>query len=343
MVRGPAAVRVDGNCWLLGMDVSGRTVQVRAGKALPFEPAPGCALELHGGESWDADPTKAGTAMWTNLVNRILGMSGRRLAVMLVGATDTGKSTLSTYIANTAIERGISPCIIDGDMGQGDLAPPTAIGAALVRERISDLRDITPGYYESIGSVTPTGSERLVAYRMKSIHARTRKLSSLHIINTDGYVTDGGAAYKRMLARALAPDVIVCLGDGGLASALARGRWLFLRAPSSMQAAKTRSDRVGRRMDQFMRHVGEGTAIAQTCSMKFVYMARPISFQRASRIFGPSMEGMFVGLGARRIVTGFGIIESLGGEIKIRTGAVNFDSVYLSNVALIDGVEKRLL
>jgi polynucleotide 5'-hydroxyl-kinase GRC3/NOL9 len=322
------------------MDVSDRTVQVRLGKAMPFELGTGCTLELEGGESWEADPSRAGTAMWAGLVKQILDMSGRRLGVMLVGATDTGKSTLATYIANTAIVRGILPCVVDGDMGQGDLAPPTAIGAAVVREQVADLRDVTAGYYEFVGSVTPAGSERLVANAMKSILARTKKLSFLHIINTDGYVADGGAAHKWMLARTIAPVIVVCVGRP--VPALARGSWLFLQARSSSHAVKTRSDRVGRRMDQFMRHVREGTASTHTGSIKFVYRARPIPILRALRLFRPSVEGMFVGLGTRGIVTGFGIIESLGEEMQIRTGVGNFDTVYLSNVTLRGGVERRL-
>lgn len=343
MVRGPAAVRVEGSCLLLGMDVSDRTVQVRAGKALPFEPAPGCALHVQGGEAWNADPAGAGTAIWAGLVGKILGMSGRRLVVMLVGGTDTGKSTLSTFLANVAIARGIFPCIIDGDIGQGDLAPPTAIGAALVREQVAELRDIKTMHYEFVGSVTPAGSERLVARRMRLMLTRTRRISRLHIINTDGYVSDSGVAYKKMLARAVVPDIIVCVGFDGLASALARGTWVLLRAQSSGQAFKTRSDRLGRRMEQFTRHVGEGTTTLQPDGINLVFRERRISLQRAAGLFAPSsMECMFVGLGRRGTVTGFGVIESLDGDIRIRTGASDFDTVYLSNVALRGGVEERL-
>jgi polynucleotide 5'-hydroxyl-kinase GRC3/NOL9 len=342
MVRGPAAVRVEGPCLLLGMVVSGRTVQVRAGKALPFEPASGCVLYIQGGESWDADPAGAGTAMWARLAEKILGMSGKRLVVMLVGGADTGKSTLSAYIANMAVARGISPCIIDGDIGQGDLAPPAAIGAAIVREQVADLREVSAGYYEFVGSLTPAGSERLMARRMRSMLERTRKISRLHIINTDGYVSDGGVAYKRMLARALAPDVIVCVGRDGLASALARGPWTLLRAKSSGQAFKTRSDRIGRRMEQFSRHIGEGTAILQKDMIKLVYREKPVSLSRAASLFASPTDGMFVGLGRRGVVTGFGVIERLGDETRIRTGASGFDTVYLSDIALRGGIEERL-
>src|SRR5688572_28304170 len=39
MIKGPAKVIVKGACHVLGSDVSGQIVKVRAGKALPFEPS----------------------------------------------------------------------------------------------------------------------------------------------------------------------------------------------------------------------------------------------------------------------------------------------------------------
>ena len=64
MVRGPALVRVEGQCQLLGMNVSGKAIPVRAGKALPFELGPNCILDIAGGDSWDTDSSEAGTEMW---------------------------------------------------------------------------------------------------------------------------------------------------------------------------------------------------------------------------------------------------------------------------------------
>lgn len=343
MVRGPATVRIEGLCRVLGMDVSGRTLNVRAGRTLPFEHSPTCKLVQEGGEIWPAAPLRAGTAMWTALADRILGMSKRHLAVMIVGATDTGKSTLSTYLANRAIERGILPCVVDGDMGQGDLAPPGALGAALVREQVADLRDVEAGYYEFVGSVSAAGCERLVVAKMKSLLARTWRISRLHIINTDGYVADGGTAYKRMLACSVAPDMIVSLGPDSLGSFLSRGRWLFLHARSSGQAAKTRSDRLGRRMDQFMRHIGDGHVSVPAKKQRFVYRARSISFTKVIHHFSPeSIQGMFVGLGRRGAVVGFGIIDELDGSLHVRTSIQDFDTIHLSNVALRNGREQRL-
>lgn len=342
MVKGPATVRVNGACRTLGMDVSGRTVAVKVGRALPFEPGQDCTLEVAGGETWPADPSGAGTFMWQSVAEKVLSLAGRRLAVMLVGGTDTGKSTFSTFLANLAIERGIAPCIVDGDIGQGDLAPPACIGAAVVGRQVTDLRDVESSHFEFVGSTTPAGLERLVLSRLKSALDRTKGLARLQIINTDGYVDGNGISYKRMLARALRPNVLVCLGKNEVALALARGPWLFLRAGASAQAAKTRPDRIAHRMDQFMRFIGDGLVHAYAKKLRFVHRGRPFSWTSTLLIVPAELEGMFVGLGSRGAIAGFGTIESAGETVSIRTGVREFDRVYLSNVSLKNGIERRL-
>lgn len=326
MVRGPAAVKVEGRCSVLGMDVSGRQVAVRAGKALPFEPEDDCTLCVEG-EAWSADPSAAGTAMWKNAVQRILNSDSR--TVMVAGGVDAGKSTFCTYLANMAIHRGIAPCVIDGDMGQGDLAPPAAIGAAALAGPVTDLRDLDATLFESIGGISPAGRERLVAGRMRSILGRTRRLAELHVVNTDGYV---GVMYKRMLARAIKPDVVVVIGSRQLAAGLA-GPWQTIRARSAWQAAKTYQERVGRRLEQYTRFVGEGSASMAMNKVKLVY---------AGRLAPNVTEGMFVGLGEKDKVTGFGIVESINENITVKTSVRHFTTVWLSDVSLKDGAESRL-
>src|SRR5215210_1810568 len=116
-----------------------------------------CRLQARlglGARLWWAHPNHAGTSMWRSIAQQMSAMAaGKKITVMLVGATDTGKSTLTTYLANMAIRRGIIPCIIDGDIGQGDLAPPTAIGGAVLSQQVLDLRDVstTNTIFEFIG------------------------------------------------------------------------------------------------------------------------------------------------------------------------------------------------
>lgn len=221
------------------------------------------------------------------------------------------------------------PCIIDGDVGQGDLAPPAAIGAAAPTGPVTDLRDVGAHLFEFIGGISPAGRERLVVGRIKSLLGRTRHMAGLHIVNTDGYAD---ALYKRMLARATKPDAIVVLGSRQLAAELA-GPWQVIWARSAWQASKTYHERVGRRLEQFMRFVGEGSATMAASKVRFVHSGRPAL--RAT-------EGMFVGLGEKDRVEGFGIIASIGKDIAVKTGVRHFTTVWLSDVSLKDDVESRL-
>lgn len=338
MIRGPATVRVQGTCTVLGADVSDRQLMVRAGKALPFEPQASCRLDISG-ESWLAGLSFAGTSIWERVAKRIL--SRRRAVVMLVGGTDTGKSTFSTYLANMAVKNKIISCIIDGDIGQGDLTPPAAIGGAIISAPVLDLRDVDAKFFEFVGSISPAGSERLVAKRLQSILGRMWNLADLKIINTDGFVSDGGLQYKWMLARSLRPDIVVVLGrDRKLASTLARGPWLLLRAKSSGQAVKTLQERVGRRAEQFMRHIGDGMMENDPASLQFIYKDRPLLAERALPMLA---EGMFVGIGSSGQASGFGLVQAASaGSIAIRTDAKDLQTIYLSNIGIRNGIEIRL-
>ena len=369
MVKGPARVFVKGACYVLGRNVSGQTVKVRAGRALPFEPTGTCRLQARlgpGATMWWADPRQAGTYMWRGIAERIFELAAvnkkttRTTTVMLVGDTDTGKSTLAIYLANMAIRRGLAPSVIDGDIGQGDLAPPTAIGAAILSKQVVDLRDadVNTNLFEFIGNLSPAGFEGLIAKKLGSMLDRTRPLADICVVNTDGYVRDGGVQYKEMIAEELQPDVVICLGDGanddadtddhdvvGLFDGRKQqpmvGSWHILRARSSSQVYKSRFERINRRLDQFLRYVGSGSSIVNLSEVKFNYANTLFS---TSELFEPpikqlelkNMREMFVGLGSNGTVIGFGVIRNVdlgNSSIHIQTNIINsFDTIYLSNI-----------
>ena len=355
MVKGPAKVVVNGVCHILGCDVSGQTIKVRGGKALPFELSNRCRLQArlgHGGRLWWADPNEAGTSVWHNVPRQVLLSAletGKKITVMLVGSTDTGKSTLTIYLANMAIRRGLVPCIIDGDIGQGDLAPPTAIGAAVLSKQIVDLRDVsTTTMFEFVGSITPLGFEGLIAKKLRLMLNRTSPLADITIVNTDGYVSNGGVDYKAMIAQELQPDVIISLGENGvLFDRLETGPWQVLYARPSSQTYKSRLERSRRRLNQFLRHVGSGSSTAELSQVKVVYMGKLFSPSELLLFHPPrkpllepeSMKRMFVGLGSKGKVIGFGIIMNImpgnsGGIIDLQTDINSFDTIYVSNVRL---------
>ncbi len=348
MIKGPAEVVVKGSCHVLGRDVSGQTVKVRAGKALPFEPSNRwCRLHArlgHGARLWWADPKQAGTSMWLSLAQRVSDLaSSKKTTVMLVGDTDTGKSTLAIYLANMAIRRGLVPSIIDGDIGQGDLAPPTAIGSAFLSKQLVDLRDVNSSLFEFVGSISPVGFEGLIAKKLRSLLDRTSPFADIFIVNTDGYVRNGGLEYKSMIAQKLQPDAIIFLGENVLFDGWHNvASWQIFHARSSSQAYKSRLERLNRRLDQFLRYVGNEYTIVNLLQIKFDYMNTPFSpfdlRQPPLKQLEPeNMTGMFVGLGSNGTVMGFGVIKNVdpnNSTIHTQTNINSFDTIYLSNIRL---------
>jgi polynucleotide 5'-hydroxyl-kinase GRC3/NOL9 len=367
MVKGPARVFVKGACHVLGCDVSGQIVKVRSGKALPFEPRnQWCRLQVqlgYGARLWWADPKQAGISMWRTLSEQVLTLAANKKAittVMLVGDTDTGKSTLSIYLANMAIRNGLIPSIIDGDIGQGDLAPPAAIGATVLSKQLVDLRDVNASQFEFIGGISPIGFESLIAKKLRSIldRIRTSSPANICIVNTDGYVRNIGLQYKAMIAEKLQPDAVICLGenvelfDSQRQHKAAAVSYQILFARRSSQVYKSRFERLNRRLDQFLQFVGHGSSIAELSNIKFDYMNELFSptdllNQPPSkrRLETDSMRGMFVGLGSNGSVIGFGVIIDANLEDNImhtQTNINSFDTTYLSNLRL-GGDDDRIM
>ncbi len=64
---------------------------------------------------------------WYTLLD-ILGKE-KGIAIIL-GATDTGKSTLAKFLISHLCQRGLKVALVDADIGQSFLGPPATIGFA---------------------------------------------------------------------------------------------------------------------------------------------------------------------------------------------------------------------
>jgi len=142
----------------------------------------------------------------------------RGTMVLLLGGTDTGKTT---WLQNTALawsREGKTVGIVDCDLGQSEIGPPATIGAALAtpEQPWRSLRDLTPiaGYF--VGATSPSRHILEVctgAVQMARIIRKRRP--DLILIDTDGFITGQAAnSYKHHLAELLLPQAIVALSRG---------------------------------------------------------------------------------------------------------------------------------
>ncbi len=353
LVKGPAIVCLEGKGWILGKDVSNSRVSVNVGKILPVEKDPDCKINCIGGESWLASYSVAGTSIWKDIVHRVLHDIRTLGTVLIVGNTDTGKSTFAAYLINEALKKGLRPAMIDADVGQGDLAPPNAIGEAVINTPVIDLRDVAPSLIEFVGSITPAGFEESIIEAVKKILRGARISSNICIINTDGYVLNGGINYKIRMAEEIKPDVIVCLGEYSIFQIFRRNflSSLVLYGRSPTNTLKSKIDRKQRRLSQFSRYisVNDKRYAIRIKQAEFVYKGQ--TFHESQLRYGilhlmnrnntvhipqKKLVRMFVGLGLSNGVIGFGIIvDVFRHRLYIKSRVSKFDKIYLSNSAII--------
>lgn len=356
LVRGPASVKCERSTFLLGIDVGGREISVRAGKVLPFEVSGASRAKIalrRGGGYRVARGRRFGVSIWEDVARVV---SSRRLKrIMLLGATDTGKSTLAPYLSNIALSSGSRVSVVDGDVGQGDLAPPGCIGSSTVRGHLFDLRDLDAEQYAFIGAISPTGVEDLVIRSMKSFAERFSSRSDICIINTDGYIDERGIDYKVELARVLEPDLLVYLGSKAKARRLLdefKDRVVYANAPAPV--SKTHREREERRLEQYRRFIEGGSLVTFGIgSRKFGLMGRlddailsaddSVVTIGSARFPAWLLKGMFVGLSSAGTVRGFAVVQRVvHGRMTLRTRYEGeFDTVLLSTVRLLKNMREE--
>lgn len=133
--------------------------------------------------------------------------------VVILGGVDVGKSSLSAFLSNFCLERGFKVAVIDGDIGQADIGPPSCVSLAFVNKRIISLRELSPYSMRFIGIDSPGTVKHLVIWALHSLLDDALDYSAeFVIINTDGWISGPGAKdYKLALIQALNPDAIIAI------------------------------------------------------------------------------------------------------------------------------------
>lgn len=190
---------------------------------------------------------------WGAAARRFLEMGG---AVMVLGAPDTGKSTLSRYLVYRAYAAGLPVGLVDLDLGQSHLGPPASLGLGLFPPLAPGDDSLSPQGLYFIGQTSPLGAilEVAVGCRVLADQAGCRGVNRL-VVNTSGFVQGPGALrLKKAQAELLHPGLILALqpdreleqilqGLGGGAKAVREpprqdSAWQILRLPVSSRVSR---------------------------------------------------------------------------------------------------------
>lgn len=214
IVRGPASVHLlKGEATALGAPLDNQKLVVPGERQLPIETASNADLEVALAESGDVFEVEGSTIprSWHSSLEAIAEMNQGK--VLIVGASDTGKSTLSTFLANGLLKKGIKPRIIDADIGQADIGPPTTVSSAVVPGFLTSLADLTPLRMIFVGNTSPSHVQSKLIHGILKLSDLAQQ--SMTLINTDGWALDPEAIiYKIQLIESIRPDLLLGIGKG---------------------------------------------------------------------------------------------------------------------------------
>lgn len=203
---------------------------------------------------------------WDEAVGLLAAQSG---PVLLVGATDVGKSTLAVAAANAALRAGRRAAILDADLGQGEVSPPGTLGIVRLEEPVASLAEVKPRAMAFVGDTSPFG-------HLLSLVQGTRRLLTHALDRGDEvvYVDTSGLVHGRMAEKlkltkltVLDPSLVVVVERKGelerLALLLAGQTTAPLVRVQSAPEVRTKSPvyRRVQRANHFRRHFEHARAV----------------------------------------------------------------------------------
>ena len=132
---------------------------------------------------------------------------------ILLGTTDTGKSTLAQFLITHFCQKGFKVALVDADIGQSFLGPPTTIGFAVFKSDPTWEIVLSVPEIFFVGSITPEG------YFPIHLKGTKRMVDKAHssgadviIVDTTGFILgEAGNELKRRKIDLLSPKFLIAL------------------------------------------------------------------------------------------------------------------------------------
>ena len=242
-----------------------------------------------------------------NIAEQLLSQGLVQAGICLIlGGVDTGKTTLTAALATQLAAR--QPVgIVDADIGQSHIGPPTTVGWAVLDKPQVDFSKLTAKGISFVGDVTP---ERHLLQLMAAIMQGAQQISKLAecvLIDTPGFIRGpAAAALWWTVQRILRPDLVLAvqryneLGDILAGWASAHRRLEHVKAPEI--PAKSWETRRRYRQEQFAKYF-------RNSSLYNIDLG-DVAVQISQRLCADKLVGRLVGLRDEKGIDGaIGIIE----------------------------------
>ena len=185
--------------------------------------------------------------------------------VMVIGRVDTGKSTFCRHLASVAIDRGLRVGIVDADVGQSWIGPPTTVGMKIFNQDPAPA--LFPDSFYFVGSISPEKHLLQTTVGVKRmVEAAISAGAGLVIVDTTGLV-DGsiGRALKSSKVDLVKPDHIVCFQRSSELETLIKGIEANCRVhrleTSRNVKRRNQNSRRTYRQEQFRKYFSDSTSL----------------------------------------------------------------------------------
>ena len=199
---------------------------------------------------------------WERLASRIVKP---QQVVLVIGATDVGKTTFCRFLVDSAVDRGLKTAFVDADVGQSQIGPPTTIGMKSFDPKSSPIQfNHIADYLYFVGDLSPRGYSLEVLTGTRLMVDRAREIGTdFIIIDTTGYIHDPPAVtLKRHKIELIRPNHVVCIGRsselGQITACYSQQNWLHLHylLPHRNVRSKSSKARSRYRKSQFDAYFG---------------------------------------------------------------------------------------
>jgi polynucleotide 5'-hydroxyl-kinase GRC3/NOL9 len=137
--------------------------------------------------------------------------------ILVIGETETGKTSFTTHLAGTLLGDHPSVAVVDADLGQSDIGPPTTVGLGRLRPPVERLADAEVVGLYFVGSTSPQGHLLPTVLGTRMMTEKALRLGFERVIvDTSGLVQgEMGRLLKQHKIDLVDPDLVLCLQRNG--------------------------------------------------------------------------------------------------------------------------------
>ncbi len=154
---------------------------------------------------------------WLSICNELLKdlNTFQKLLVFVLGPIESGKTTLSAFITNYMIQHNVKTALIDGDVGQADIAIPATVSLTIPESKFLWQRELSPRSIRFVGCISPQYCQsNVLTALLDLINEAINSDCKVVVVNTDGWLSGVQALeYKLTLIRWSRPTHVLVLDE----------------------------------------------------------------------------------------------------------------------------------